>query len=123
RDAAFTVALPVEAEPAILHCSPERNSPYERLEMPVELYQDSSGGPNWRSSNHVNRKGVVPLSLAGYRLHAGDVEHMGKRATPVMTLRRGDHHVGVAMPCFWENFPKALEANHDHLTLRLFPRQ
>jgi len=32
------------------------------------LYQDSSGGPNWQSRNHLNRHGRVPCRLPGYEV-------------------------------------------------------
>ena len=36
-----------------------------------EFYQESSGGKNWRSRNHLNRSGEVPMHLQGYRVTAG----------------------------------------------------
>ena len=49
----------------------------------LELYQDSSGGENWQSKNHVNRKGEVPLAFRGYRLRRDGVEETGLRASPI----------------------------------------
>ena len=44
--------------------------------------------------------------------------HAGRRA------RRGETRSSPrAMPHFWQNFPKAIEAAADTLTLRLFPQQ
>ena len=34
----------------------------------VEIYQDSSGGENWNSANHVNRFGKVMTSFRGFRV-------------------------------------------------------
>src|SRR5207249_1030182 len=52
----------------------------------LEIYQDSSGGENWRSRNHVNRHGRVPCSFRGYGArHAGREEH-GLRASPVVAV-------------------------------------
>ncbi len=125
RDANLTLTLPrQEGEaPAIVRCSPERESPAEIVSAPLELYQDSSGGEHWQSPNHLNRHREVPTTFRGYRLKAGAEERRGLRATPMLWLERGPRRLGLAMPHFWQNFPKALEATETGLTLRLFPRQ
>jgi hypothetical protein len=123
RDATLTLALPPGAGSAVTLCSPELRAPFERLEGPVELYQDSSGGENWQSSNHVNRHRVVPNTFRGYRLKARTVERGGLRATPAVCLTAGQRLVGVTVPHFWQNFPQAIETTTDTLALRLFPRQ
>jgi hypothetical protein len=90
----------------------------------LELYQDSSGGQNWRSSNHINRHGQVLQTFQGYRVTADDsIVCEGKRATPLIAV--GDHETRVtaAVDKFWQNFPKALEADHNKLSIRLFPQQ
>ena len=90
----------------------------------LEIYQDSSGGQNWRSTNHVNRYGQVMQTFQGYRVTADDcVIAEGKRATPILAV--GDHETRVtaAVDKFWQNFPKALEADHNKLSIRLFPQQ
>ncbi len=123
RDATLTLALPAGEAPATLRCSPAANSPFERFDLPFELYQDSSGGQNWKSSNHMNRHRVVPNTFCGYRLRAGCQERLGQRATPVVSLERGGRSVAVAMEHFWQNFPKAIEATEEKLLVRLFPHQ
>ncbi len=40
-----------------------------------------------------------------------------------MSLERGEVGIAVAVPYFWQNFPRAIEADGDTLTLRLCPRQ
>lgn len=93
------------------------------FESKCELYQDSSGGENWKSTNHVNRKGIVPLNLPGYRSSLDAQQRVGKRATPIIRLQSSDGDLGLAVPDFWQNFPKALEAQPGEITYRLFPRQ
>lgn len=122
KDAAFTVTLPAGDGPAEVRCSPRPPLPLEPFPTPFELYQDSSGGENWRSSNHVNRQRQVRTRFRGYRLRAGG-ERGGHRATPVVVLERGGQQVAVAMQHFWQNFPKAVEASDEQLVLRLFPHQ
>jgi YetA-like protein len=122
RDASLTIAMPDVAASAI-RCSQHFGAPFEILPCPLELYQDSSGGPNWKSSNHLNRRHDVPNTFRGYRLKAGAVERLGERATPALSLTAGDCTLGVTVPSFWQNFPKAIEATSDSVVLRLFPRQ
>ncbi len=88
------------------------------------IYQDSSGGDNWQSSNHVNRNGEVRHSFKGYRVSSGDrIIKEGLRASPVMTVGDREKQITAAVQNFWQNFPKALEVRDGTLTVRLFPRQ
>ncbi|MCI0699804.1 MAG: hypothetical protein L0241_01795 [Planctomycetia bacterium] len=122
KDATFRFSLR-PGSPTIICCSPELSAPVEEFTAPFELYQDSSGGKNWKSTNHINRKREIPITFRGYRLKAGGQERSGLRATPIVTLSRGEHAVGIAVPHFWQNFPKAIKATNDSITLRLFPKQ
>lgn len=102
----------------------EVDQPYR--EQPLgkfELYQGSSGGANWRSRNHVNRYGVVPLTLPGYRLCIDDNEQLGKRATPTIHLATSQIAITACVPNFWEEFPKAFSAEGNKLSVGLFPAQ
>lgn len=96
---------------------------YRATAAPVEIYQESSGGENWRSRNHVNREGRVPLRFRGYRLRHPDGECSGQRANPVVSIGGAAFRLAGAVEQLWQNFPKAIEATHDSLSLRLFPRQ
>jgi hypothetical protein len=123
RDASLTVALPPGDGASCLRCSPEPGAAFEELATPLELYQDSSGGENWKSSNHLNRKHEIPNTFRGYRLRTAGTERHGLRATPAVCLTRGGAALGLAMPWFWQNFPKAVDADAAAVVLRLFPRQ
>jgi hypothetical protein len=90
----------------------------------LEIYQDSSGGQNWRSTNHVNRHGQVMQTFQGYRVTADDcVIAEGKCATPIIAVGNHEMRVTAAVDKFWQNFPKALEADYNKLSIRLFPQQ
>jgi hypothetical protein len=89
----------------------------------VELYQDSSGGENWRHVSHVNRHGEIPATFRGYRLTSADSVSSGLRATPLVHVSHQHGMVGVAVPHFWQNCPAAIRADSDALTLQLFPSQ
>lgn len=123
KDAAIIFGIPSGAPRLGVRISPERGAPYEDCTEPVELYQDSSGGENWQSHNHLNRDRKVSTTFRGYRLIAGDRKRDGLRATPALDVSSGQHVLGMAMPYFWQNFPKAIEVSDKCVALRLFPRQ
>jgi hypothetical protein len=121
RDASLHLALPSSV--TALDCAPELGLVSQRSRVPFELYQDSSGGEHWRHPTHVTRHDEVPCTFRGYRLRAGDALHPGLRATPSVTATHASGSVLVAVEHFWQNFPKAIEADSRRLTLRLWPRQ
>lgn len=121
RDASLHVALPSSV--TALECAPELGLMSQRFSVPFELYQDSSGGEHWRHPTHVNRHGEVPCTFRGYRIRAGDAVRPGLRATPSVTATHASGSVLVAVEHFWQNCPKAIEADSRRLTLRLWPRQ
>jgi hypothetical protein len=111
-------------ESATIRFSSERHLPFSSKHSSLEIYQDSSGGPSWQSSNHVSRNGIVANSFCGYRIRsASGEEQTGRRATPIVTLERDGQMIGLAMRHFWQNFPKAIQAGPQSITLHLFPRQ
>lgn len=108
---------------AQIRCVAERDGGVYQSEAQLEVYQDSSGGENWRSTNHLNREHRIPVAFRGYRVRTDGFESSGLRATPIVTLERGERQVSVAVPSFWENFPKAIESDGESLIVSLFPRQ
>ena len=104
-------------------CSPEIGAPFEPVGSGFSLYQDSSGGENWKSRNHVNREHTVANTFRGYRMTGSGADRDGLRATPIVALTRDGAQLAACMPAFWQNFPKAMEAAGDVLTVRLFPQQ
>lgn len=89
----------------------------------LAIYQDSSGGENWLSRNHVNRHGLVPCRFRGYRVRAGGEEGAGLRANPTVHVEGPDGRVSVAVPEFWQQFPKAVEVRGSTVRIGLFPGQ
>jgi len=87
------------------------------------VYQDSSGGANWQSPNHVNRDGRVPTTFRGYRAMADGSEITGLRATPVASVHTGDSRLTIAAPVFWEAFPKAITLGQETCAVGILPRQ
>ena len=127
RQLAVEVNLPGEANRVLWKTDP--NQPLQPAgDGKLEIYQDSSGGENWSSRNHVNRHGRVPCRFQGYRVRTTDGEQAGLRASPVCMLQNDLAAVTVAVPEFWQQFPKALETDGQGLQagglrVGLFPRQ
>jgi len=92
------------------------------------LYQDSSGGINWDSPNHLDADKKRSVSFPGYRVFlgtdaAGEPLEAGGRATPWVRANAGNDWVAAGVEHFWQNFPKALEVADNELRIALFPRQ
>ena len=122
RDASIVVNLTGRG-PAVFACSADPGRPLEACVGRVELYQDSSGGEHWDSRNHANREGRVANRFRGYRLSDRRSTTDGFRATPLVLWQRADLWAALTMHDFWQNFPKAVEADDEAITLRLWPRQ
>jgi hypothetical protein len=123
KDLSLTIALPATDTPSAVLASIESGGPWLELGAPMEVYQDSSGGENWQSTIHINRERRVPNQFRGYRLRSAQGEHAGLRATPVVRLTAGPVAVAAAVPKFWQNFPRAIEADAAALSVRFFPGQ
>ena len=106
-------------------CSPEQNTQSyscSNQSGSVSIYQESSGGENWDSPIHRNRFGKVPMTLRGYELRSADKQVFhGNRATPVIWCGRENSGFAAVMPHFWQEFPKAFEADRRSLQIAIFP--
>ena len=122
RDLSVTMRPAAGGAPSIT-ASLDRAQPMTAAGDQFAVYQDSSGGANWQSSNHVNREGRVPLVFRGYRALTGGGETAGLRATPVASLNTGDSRITIAAPYFWEVFPKALTLSQETCVVGILPRQ
>ncbi len=89
----------------------------------LHIYQDSSGGQNWQSRNHVNGEGRVPCRFCGYEVTSTRGQWKGLRATPVLSAATSAGCVAVAIPEFWQQFPKGLSCDASRLAIGLFPGQ
>ena len=121
REASVRIALPAAVDR--VDGSIEATSPLESFAVPVELYQESSGGEAWRHETHVNRENVVPLTFRGYRLQTGAAARQGFRATPALRISHARGAVTVAVEHFWQNFPKAIDVGANEIVVGLVPRQ
>ncbi|MGQ0723197.1 MAG: hypothetical protein ACT4PE_16735 [Candidatus Eiseniibacteriota bacterium] len=98
-------------------------APLEEARGNFDLYQDSSGGENWRSPVHRTRDGGIPTRFRGFVLRTGDAEREGERAAPRVVLHDGRSGVSVSMRQFWQNFPKGIRAADGVLRVELFPAE
>ncbi len=88
----------------------------------IQLYQDSSGGDNWDSRNHINAEGSRTVRFRGYQVYSREVPHTaGDRATPIASLVGPAGSVHASVKQFWQNFPTGLTLREDKLTVGLFP--
>jgi hypothetical protein len=106
-----------------LSASNELAQPPHEVPLPFELYQDSSGGDAWNSANHINRLRRVPAAFRGYRVSAGGTVTTGLRATPLVLAETGGTRVGLAVPAFWQNCPRAVAVEGRTVTVGFFPGQ
>ncbi|QDS96342.1 hypothetical protein FF011L_51500 [Roseimaritima multifibrata] len=89
----------------------------------LEIYQDSSGGENWNSQNHLTAQEQLSVSFRGYRGTADGNRFEGHRAQPVLRSTGNGIVTAIAYRNFWQNFPKSLQADAQGLTIELFPGQ
>jgi hypothetical protein len=89
------------------------------------LYQDSSGGEQWNSPNHVDANGALTVSFRGYRVHGanGAVIAQADRATPSLRLQGASFGIAATVEKFWQNFPKALRWRDEVVGIGLFPAE
>jgi hypothetical protein len=92
------------------------------------LYQDSSGGANWDSPNHVDLANRLTVSFPGYRATAGAPGELkpigqGHRATPCLRVSTEAGWIAATARDFWQNFPKALRLKDGILSIGLFPSE
>lgn len=92
------------------------------------LYQDSSGGENWDSPNHIDFASKPTVSFSGYRVTAGSTDERrlvgeGQRATPFLRISTDGGWIAATTKNFWQNFPKALRIEDNVLSIGLFPSE
>jgi hypothetical protein len=94
--------------------------------MPWSIYQDSSGGRNWDSRNHIDADGRATVNFRGFQIRHGTnhtVALRGDRATPRVEIGGARGNVAATVPDFWQNFPTAIRCARDRISIGLFPRE
>jgi hypothetical protein len=97
--------------------------PVKNIDGNILIYQDSSGGENWRSHNHINRDEQIPVTFQGFEVRTDQqVVSRGLRTTPCIASSNNSTAIAASVKHFWQNFPKALELENGNLIIRLFPK-
>ncbi|WP_144821928.1 hypothetical protein [Marinobacter piscensis] len=87
------------------------------------LYQDSSGGENWQSRNHIGATGQITTQFCGYKLTSlTEPQQDGKRANPLVNIKHECGQLNLAVPDFWQNFPTCLRKEKNQVIIGLFPQ-
>jgi hypothetical protein len=123
RDLSFRLRLRSATAPHLSWTAEIDQPPTSAKAGTLEVYQDSSGGEHWQSKNHLDRDGRVPVSFRGYRVRQDGAESHGLRASPVVELEGTGGGLSVAVPEFWQQFPKAVEVADRLVHIRFFPGQ
>ena len=92
----------------------------------LSLYQDSSGGENWNSPNHIDKDGNLTVSFRGYKIFTSrnqEPKEFGLRATPIVQMRMPSAWMAVSVKDFWQNFPKSLTISENQLKIGIFPAE
>ncbi len=111
------------AAPLQARCSLERHLAFESCDLPLTVYQDSSGGEAWASPVHRNRHGEVRNRFNGYRCDMPAGLRNGLRASPIVSVETAAGPITLAVPQFWENCPRAVEASAAGVRFGFFPGQ
>jgi len=90
----------------------------------IKVYQDSSGGVNYRSENHMNANRWVPITFKGYKATSGaSTLTSGDRVQPWLDVSSSSGGIAVGVRQFWQNFPKALSYSSTGVRVGLFPTE
>jgi hypothetical protein len=95
----------------------------KRARDSIELFQASSGGQNWDSSNHIDRNRKIPMPFRGYRICLDGQESTDERAKPYVAVESEGITLAVACNRFWQNFPIAIRANGKTIEVGLLPKE
>ncbi|HTN34609.1 MAG TPA: hypothetical protein VL091_11440, partial [Marinobacter sp.] len=122
RELAIEATLPANSLAQVIPQATD-NAPNLFPLAEFNLYQDSSGGENWQSRNHIDRNGEINTQFRGYRLSGTNgLLHEGERANPRIGIEYDSTQLDIAIPGFWENFPTSVRKEANTLTIGLFPR-
>jgi len=120
----LSFSFPSNATAGETYCVPEHSrSPVTvSANSSLSIYQESSGGENWRSPVHRNREGQVPMRRCGYALESDGKEVLsGLRATPLVWCGQGREGMALAAPYFWQKFPGEIVVRDGTLSFLPFP--
>ncbi len=116
------IASPKDACSAAIQVGHLAEPIQNNAETRLRIYQNSSGGDQWNSANHLSANQDIIPKFRGYRIYDGrELMSEGERANPIAMLRHPTSGHSVSLSQFWQNFPSALSADSTRLTVELFP--
>ncbi|HVD93299.1 MAG TPA: hypothetical protein VNC21_13480 [Vicinamibacterales bacterium] len=104
RDLRVSVGLP--GTPGSIECSPDPDHLIERVEVPFEIAQSSSGRDE---------------SVRGYTVVSVGHRREGRRATPAVLAQHSAGRTALAVEHFWQNYPQAIEVHPRSFVVHLLP--
>lgn len=108
---------------------PKKNLTIVNCNSQLVIHQNSSGGQNWYSPNHMGSDKKITTSYRGYRVISTSREHgeqiltKGKRATPWLQITGETNCICAAIEHFWQNFPNSIRGNNKTINISFFPRE
>jgi len=114
----FSASIETE-QSSTFSIKPEEKSEWFDDVSEMTLFQESSGGEQWKSSNHINKDGVIPQKMRGYKGSIDKSSLSGERASPTLQLIDGPL---ICLNNFWQNFPKNLTCSNGVANFELFPQ-
>jgi hypothetical protein len=88
------------------------------------IHQESSGGENWDSPNHVDADGRLVPAFRGYAISGDGARAEGPsrwRAQPALAVIGAGVAMAASVRDFWQNFPKSLTWAAGELRIGVFP--
>lgn len=91
------------------------------------IHQNSSGGTNWNSPNHIDKEGNLTVKFKGFFIHEYNdgcltKKISGDRINPLI-IAKSEKNISFSIKNFWQNFPKSIKVQKDLIKLSLFPKQ
>lgn len=123
REWAIEIPVPGERDASNIEWIEAPGAEVQQTTGRLSIYQESSGGENWNSRNHVNRDGRVPMELRGYRVRTGAEERIGLRANPVVSVSTTAGTLTCALEEFWQQFPSSIEISEQVLRIGFWPAE
>lgn len=94
------------------------------------LFQASSGGEQWQSTNHVGADRKNNLAFQGYKIFDNNNVELetGLRAQPSVSwpadsTQETSKQFAITVQDFWQNFPKSIATEANKTIVGLFPQQ
>ena len=103
------------------------NSGLTKADSDIQIYQGSSGLPNWKSKTHINKDSEIPIKINGYTVKCDEKYSIKEksRAFPIIYHHLEGEKEGFFCfsDNFWQNFPKTISSKNREVTLGLFPKE